>query len=184
MGRRVCALILACLGCAGLAWSQTQIAGGVIQGTVIDPTGALLPGVTVEIRHLDTNLTTTRTTDDDGRFVALALPPGGYTVTMRLQGFKTVVQENVVLTVGQSANLNTRLEVSTIAETVTVSARPTVETTRSAVANTLDSRTVENTPILGRKFEDLLTLTPGGSASATNRPSSSVVRVRVRLVST
>jgi hypothetical protein len=48
MGRRVCALILACLGCAGLAWSQTQITGGVIQGTAMDSTGALLPGVTVE----------------------------------------------------------------------------------------------------------------------------------------
>ncbi len=82
---------------------------------------------------------------------------------MKLQGFKTVVQENVVLTVGQSVNLVTRMEVSTVAETVTVSARPTVETTRSAVANTLDQRTVENTPILGRKFEDLLTLTPGVS---------------------
>jgi Carboxypeptidase regulatory-like domain len=163
MGRRVCALILACLGYAGLGWSQTQITGGVIQGTATDSTGALLPGVTVEIRHVDTNLTLTRTTDDDGRFVALALPPGVYTVTLKLQGFKTVVQENVNLTVGQSVNLVTRLEVSTVAETITVSARPTVETTRSAVANTLDSRTVENTPILGRKFEDLLTLTPGVS---------------------
>ena len=68
-----------------------------------------------------------------------------------------------MLTVGQSVNLVTRMEVSTVAETITVSARPTVETTRSAVANTLDQRTVENTPILGRKFEDLLTLTPGVS---------------------
>jgi hypothetical protein len=163
MGRRVCALILACLGFAGIAWSQTQITGGVIQGTATDSTGALLPGVTVEIRHVDTNLTLTRTTDTDGRFVALALPPGLYSVTMKLQGFKTVVQENVVLTVGQSVNLITKMEVSTVAETITVTARPTVETTRSAVANTLDSRTVENTPILGRKFEDLLTLTPGVS---------------------
>lgn len=163
MGRRVCALILTCLGFAGPAWAQTQIAGGVIQGTATDSTGALLPGVTVEIRHVDTNLTLTRATDNDGRFVALALPPGLYTVTMKLQGFKTVVQENVVLTVGQSINLITKMEVSTIAETITVSATPTVETTRSAVANTLDSRTVENTPILGRKFEDLLTLTPGVS---------------------
>src|SRR5262249_42346765 len=80
-----------------------------------------------------------------------------------LPGFSTLVQENIVLTVGESLNLSFRLSVSNIAETITVSATPVVETMRSAVASTLDQTTVETTPILGRKFEDLLTLTPGVS---------------------
>lgn len=162
--RRLCTYLLACLAfISTTASAQTQITGGVIQGTVMDATGALLPGVTVEIKNVDTNLTVSHATDADGRFVALSLPPGRYTVTFKLAGFRTLVQENVGLTVGQLVNLLPKLEVSSVAESVTVSGVPVIETTRSAVANTLDQRTVENTPILGRKFEDLLTLTPGVS---------------------
>jgi hypothetical protein len=163
MGRRIGAFLVSCLGLVGPAWAQTQITTGVIQGTVMDATGTPLTGATVDIRNVDTNLTVTRTTGEDGRFVALQLPPGRYTVTIAAASFRTLVQENVVLTVGQSVNLLPRLDVSSVAESITVSGVPTVETTRSAVANTLEQRTVENTPILGRKFEDLLTLTPGVS---------------------
>ena len=74
-----------------------------------------------------------------------------------------VNQEDIDLTVGQAANLTLRLAVGNVAETVTVSGTPVVETTRSAVATTLNETTIETTPILGRKFEDLLTLTPGVS---------------------
>jgi len=163
MALRVYAYLVISLVLAGPAWAQTQITTGVIQGTVMDPTGAPLPGVSVEIKNVENNLTITRTSDADGHFVALQLPPGPYTVTFALSGFKTLRQENVLLTVGQSVNLLPHLEVSSIAETVTVSGTPTVDTTRTGVANTLDERTVANTPILGRKFEDLLTLTPGVS---------------------
>ena len=73
------------------------------------------------------------------------------------------MQENIDLTVGQAVNLNLRLAVGNVSETVTVSGTPVVETTRAAVATTLNETTIETTPILGRKFEDLLTLTPGVS---------------------
>src|SRR5207342_1120976 len=70
---------------------------------------------------------------------------------------------SIDLTVGQALTLAPRLSVSNVAETVTVSATPVVEATRSAVATTINETTVATTPILGRKFEDLLTLTPGVS---------------------
>src|SRR2546422_8620150 len=144
--------------------AQMQIATAVIQGVVVDTSGAVLPGVDVEIRNVETNLTRTLITDRDGRFVALQLPPGSYTVTFTLAGFATHVQENVLATVGEAVRLSPVLKVSSVAETVTVTAAsPTVETTRTAAASTLDQATVESTPILGRKFEDLLTLTPGVS---------------------
>ena len=143
--------------------AQTQITTGVIQGELQDATGSLLPGVTVEAQNLDTNLLETRVTDGSGRFVALQLPPGRYRVTFRLPGFATLVREDVVLTVGQAINLNLRMTVSAVQETVTVSGTTGVETLRSAAATTLNQMTVETTPILGRKFEDLLTLTPGVS---------------------
>src|SRR5882762_9875332 len=144
--------------------AQSQITTGVIDGTVADASGAVLPGVDVEIRNVETNLTRTLTTDRDGRFVALQLPPGRYSVTLKLSGFATLVQENVIVTVGESVRLSPVMKLSGIAETVTVTTQsPAVETTRTAATSTLDETTIESTPILGRKFEDLLTLTPGVS---------------------
>ena len=151
------------LGLSTAGRAQTQITTGVIQGEVHDATGAVLPGVDVEARNLDTNLSLARVTDANGRFVFLQLQPGRYTVSFKLAGFTTVVQENLTLTVGQAVNLNPELAVSTVQETVTVSGTAGVETTRAAIATTLNTTTVEMTPILGRKFEDLLTLTPGVS---------------------
>jgi hypothetical protein len=146
------------------AAAQTQITTAVIEGTVADTSGAVLPGVDVEVRNVETNLTRTLVTDKDGRFVALQLPPGRYTVTFKLAGFATHVQENVQVTVGEAARLTPTMKVSGLSETVTVTTQPTtVESTRTAAATTLDERTIATTPILGRKFEDLLTLTPGVS---------------------
>ena len=143
--------------------AQTQITTGVIEGAVLDSSGAVLPGVDVTIVNVDTNLTQSRTTGPDGRYVFLQLPPGPYKATFRLSGFGTHVQEGIVLTVGQSVSLNPRLSVGNVSETVTVTGTPVIETTRSAAATTLNQTTIETTPILGRKFEDLLTLTPGVS---------------------
>jgi hypothetical protein len=159
-------IIVCCcaLALAATALAQTQITSGVIQGTVTDATGATLPGVTVEARQLETNLSRTLTTGTDGRFVFLKLPSGTYTLTYQLSGFATLVQENIGLTVGQAVTLSAGMTVSTVGETVRVTAdAAVVETTRSAIASTLNQMTVESTPILGRKFEDLLTLTPGVS---------------------
>jgi len=143
--------------------AQTQITTAVIQGVVTDASGAVTPGVTVEAVNVETNLTLSRVTDGDGRFVFLQLPPGRYRVTFTLTGFGTVVRDGIELTVGQSVNLTQQLSVSNLTEVVTVTGTPVVETTRAAAATTLTQTTVENTPILGRKFEDLLTLTPGVS---------------------
>ncbi len=83
-------LLIGCLLLSAPLAAQTQITTGVIQGTVMDSTGAVLPGVDVTIVNPETNLTQSRTTDTDGRFVFLQLPPGRYTATFRLSGFGTV----------------------------------------------------------------------------------------------
>jgi hypothetical protein len=156
-------VVSAVLAAARPLAAQTQITTGVIQGTVTDTSGAVVPGVTVEAVNVETNQTQSRTTGGDGRFVFLQLQSGRYRVTFTLAGFATVVRDGLDLTVGQSVNLMPQLSVSNVAETVTVSGTPVVETTRAATASTLNQTTIENTPILGRKFEDLLTLTPGVS---------------------
>jgi hypothetical protein len=158
------ALIGAWLALAGPAAAQTQITTAVIQGVVVDSSGAVLPGVDVEVRNVDTNAARGVVTDRDGRFMVLQLQPGRYTVTFRLSGFATLVQENVEVRVGDAVRLTPAMSVSGVAETVTVSTQSSpVEATRTAAASTLDERTIAATPILGRKFEDLLTLTPGVS---------------------
>ena len=143
--------------------AQTQITTGTIQGTVADANGAVIPGANVEIKNLDTNLSRTLTTDEGGRFVAPLLQPGNYSVTVSKQGFTTAVLEKTALTVGQALNVPVQLKISEVAERVTITATPTVDTVKTEVSTTLNETAVSTTPILGRKFEDLLTLTPGVS---------------------
>src|ERR1044072_2604800 len=145
------------------ALAQTQITTGTIQGTVLDANGAALPGAAVELRNDGTNLVRNATTDELGRFVALQLPSGRYTITVTKQGFATLVVEKADLTVGQAMNLDLSMKVSSVSETVTITATPTIDTVKTESSTTLDQTVVNTTPILGRKFEDLLTLTPGVS---------------------
>ncbi len=145
------------------AFAQTQITSGNIQGTVLDANGAALPGAAVELRNTGTNFVRDVTTDEEGRFAALQLPPGRYTITVSKQGFATLVVEKADLTVGQAMNLPLSMKISSVQETVTITASPTIDTVKTESSTTLDEKTVNTTPILGRKFEDLLTLTPGVS---------------------
>ena len=151
------------LAVASVSFAQTQITTGTIQGTVTDANGASVPGATVEIKNLDTNLSRSLTTDEDGRFIALNLPTGPYSITVSKQGFATAVAERRELTLGQALTLPVTMKVSTLQETVTIEDVPIVDPSRTENSATLNSTTVSKTPILGRKFEDLLTLTPGVS---------------------
>ncbi|HVS73896.1 MAG TPA: carboxypeptidase regulatory-like domain-containing protein [Candidatus Acidoferrales bacterium] len=156
----VFALVLTLL-CAASSWSQEQITTGTVKGDITDPRGGGVAGVAIEIKNLDTNLTRTDSTNADGHFAFLNLPPGRYTLTIVKQGFATVEQQNINLTVGQAITLPITLKVSSVSETIVVTDVPLIETTTTQSSTTLDELSVEKTPVLGRKFEDLLTLTPG-----------------------
>ena len=156
-------LVFFLIAFSGLVIGQTQSTTGVIQGTLYDQSGAVLPGADVTATNLNTQVETTQKTDGDGRFVFLSLSPGRYSVTASKTGFTKLVQKDVELTVGQALSLRMTLKVSASNEVVEVTGEPIVETTQTAAATTLDERAVSETPVLGRKFEDLLTLTPGVS---------------------
>jgi len=155
--------LLAALAFAPTAAAQTQITTGVIQGTVVDESEAVVPGATVEVKNVETNIARTLSTDGEGRFVFLQLSPGDYTLTVGKSGFATLVQESFPLTVGQAISLNLRMKVSQVEERVTVTAVPTIDTIKTEASTTLNERAVGNLPVLGRKFEDLLSLTPNVS---------------------
>src|SRR5262245_35362363 len=160
--RRILPVAVLCLALA--APVRAQITTAAIEGLVKDSSGAVIPGVDVQIKNVDTNVTRDLKTDDGGRFSALQMPPGRYTVMLTRQGFQTVTLENVIATVGATAAVNATMNLSTVAESVTVTTTtPAVEPGKTTATSTIDEKTIGSIPILGRKFEDLLTLTPGVS---------------------
>jgi len=163
MKKLLCACFALALGMcfASTAWGQAQITSGTVQGDVLDEKGGSVAGASVEAKNLDTNFTQTETTNTDGHFAFLSLAPGRYTLTISKSGFATVLQQNVNLTVGQTINIPVTMKVSSVATQIVVTDVPTVETTRTESASTLNELSVSETPVIGRKFEDLLTLTPG-----------------------
>src|SRR2546430_13950933 len=158
MRRFIVALAFAFSGfyLAGSALGQVQIASGSIQGTVVDEKGGAVVDAVVEARNLDTNLLKTVMTDSDGRFAFLSLPPGRYTITISKTGFATISQTDATLTVGQAMSLPVTMKVSATQERIEVSATPdAVDTISTSSSSTLDETAVSETPILGRKFENL-----------------------------
>lgn len=149
------------LACGAMAVAQSQATTAVIQGAVTDASGAAVPAAKLEAKNLDTNFTRTVESDPGGRFTFLQMPPGRYTITTSKAGFATIIQTNLEVTVGQSVSLTVPMKVSAVAERVTVTATPTLDVAKVESSTTLNSLTIATTPVLGRKFEDLLTLTPG-----------------------
>src|SRR2546428_14118103 len=165
MRKLLCAffVLTLALGLASSGWGQSQITAGTVQGDVLDEKGGSVAGATVEAKNLSTNFVKTDTTNTDGHFAFLSLASGRYTLTISKQGFASVLQQNVNLTVGQTLTSPVTLKVSSGAQQINVTDVPTVETTKTESSSTLSELTVSGTPVLGRKFEDLLTLTPGVS---------------------
>jgi Carboxypeptidase regulatory-like domain/TonB-dependent Receptor Plug Domain len=152
-----------CLLFAPTSWGQAQITTGTVQGDVLDERGGSVPGASVEAKNLDTNFVRTETTDSDGHFAFLSLAPGRYTLTITKSGFTTILQQNINLTVGQVLTIPVTVKVSSVAQQIIVTDVPVIEVTKTESSSTLNEVAVANTPVLGRKFEDLLTLTPGVS---------------------
>jgi len=163
------------LGISSSAWGQSQITAGTVQGDVLDEKGGSVAGATVEAKNLATNFVQTDTSGTDGHFAFLSLVPGRYTLTISKAGFATIIQENVNLTVGQTITLPVTMKVSSVAQQIVVSDVPIVEVTKTESSATLDEISVATTPVLGRKFEDLLTLTPG--VSITQGPDGDEINI-------
>lgn len=145
----------------GVAPAAAQTPTGSIQGTAVDQSGGVLPGVTVTISNTATGAGRTVVTDELGLFRALLLPVGPYEVTAELQGFATLKQ-SVPLTVGQTVTLRLQMTVATVQEAVTVTAEsPVIETSRTQVSATVNEVAVANLPVNGRNFIEFVLLTPG-----------------------
>src|SRR5947208_1324721 len=135
---------------------------GRILGSVKDPTGAVLPGASISIIDTQRGLARTVTTDEAGLYNAPTLIPGTYTVRVEFPGFKTLARENVVLEVGQEIRVDLTIEPGAQSETVTVNeAIPLVDATGSTLGGTLSNADINDMPLNGRNYQNLLNLRPG-----------------------
>ena len=142
--------------------AQSQATTGVIEGTVVDESGAVLPGVTVTLRNTATNYQQTVLTGSAGRFQAVLLPLGPYEVTASLEGFSKAIEKGVDLALGQTRTLSMHLRQAGVAEQIVVTAAaPLIETARTEGATRIDDKSVSGLPNNGRNFLDLTKLTPG-----------------------
>ena len=135
---------------------------GTILGTVTDQSGAVLPGVTVSLKHVGTGRTIDRVTNSDGLYTAPLLPIGDYEITFTLSGFQTRVVR-VPLSVNDRLEINSQMSVGGVTETVEVAARSLAQPT-AAVQNLVDAARVQELPINNRNFALLATMAPGVSS--------------------
>jgi len=144
-----------------VTFAQTTISTGSIQGTITDPSGAVLSGAKVVIRSKDTGQTAESTTTSTGTFASGALIPGNYVVRVEATGFKTV-EMPVTVQVNTTSSVNVRLTMGQSAEVVEVQGSElAVNTEQATVQGVLTSQQIENLPINGRNFLDLAQLEPG-----------------------
>lgn len=140
--------------------AQTPTAS--IVGRITDPTGAVVPGVTVKVTNLDTNISHQVTSNEIGEYTIPYLDPGRYLLEAALAGFRTYRREELALAVGQILRLDIPLEVGTAAETVTVSETPVLLNTETGTRGEVTTQEeIKELPLDGRNFSDLALLTGG-----------------------
>lgn len=166
----ICAslLLLACISSFGQTTSN-------ITGEVRDTNSALLVGVNLTAKHLDTGVTRTTTSEAQGRFVFPGLPVGAYELRAQLTGFETLVRPDVVITVNETIDLALVMKPAGLTANVTVNSTEAPVNTQSAELSYLVSeRAIRDLPLNGRNYTDLALLQPGVIAYS-HRDGGSVV---------
>jgi hypothetical protein len=142
-----------------------SLVSGQIDGKVTDPTGAVVPNVSINLVSTDTGFSAVTTTDAEGVFHFALLKPGSYTVTVKKDGFRTT-KRTVEVALGQSQNLPIPLEVGGMVETVEITgAAPLLSTENANLATTVDRNTIENIPSPGQDITNYAMTTPGVALS-------------------
>ena len=141
-------------------WAQST--AGRILGTVIDKSGAAVAAASVSITDTERGITRSFTTDQTGSYVAPDLPPGTYKVRVESKGFKTVERPNVVIEVATDVRLDVTLQPGQVTETIVVEEEiPLVNSTSSTLGGTLSNQEINDLPLNGRNYQNLLQLRPG-----------------------
>jgi hypothetical protein len=178
MLRTTAYLALLVAGLLALTTAQAQLSGkGAVSGTVLDPTGAAVPGATIVITNNSTKVETRATSTGSGDYSVTTLDPGKYTITVSAQGFETQTQKNVEVNALETQTYSPKLTLGASTEVVTVStAPPQLETTSAQLGATLENDMYSALPIeMGangqpdqRRASDFAALLPGVQFNETN----------------
>src|ERR1700676_732399 len=135
---------------------------GRITGTITDQTGGVVSGATVTVLDVDRGAPRNLTTGDSGEYNAPNLLPGTYSVRAEAKGVKSVERQKILIEVGKEVRVDLSLQPGEIAQTITITeALPLVETTNATLGGTLSNQTINDLPLNGRNYINLLTLRPG-----------------------
>src|SRR5277367_754809 len=154
------ALILGLLVTAAAAFAQTE--GARISGRVTDVSGAVIAGSQCTITNIETNTSTSTTTNEDWIYVIPGLQPATYRLTIEKDGFRTVKQPSLQLYAQDAVNENFTLAIGMKSETINVVDNVALlQTDSAAVSTVVDQQVVDNMPLNGRSFQSLIALAPG-----------------------
>ncbi len=145
--------------CSSILWAQFESA---IEGTVTDPSGAVIPGASVTLRNIATGITHVTKTSQSGYFRFPSLPASNYRLTIVAQGFKTSEMPEFNVQVTQTKTVNVSLELGTAETVVNVQETPPpIETAEGRVSGLIQTQDLAELPVVGRNFYALVVLTPG-----------------------
>lgn len=153
-------LTILLLACSIASWGQTT--SGRILGTVADASGAAVSGARVIVTDVQRGTSRALTTDESGAYVAPDLQPGTYKVHVEARGFKTTERPSVPVEVASDVRADFTLQPGQVSETVIVQEEiPLVNTTSATLGGTLSNQEINDLPLSGRNYENLLQLRPG-----------------------
>jgi predicted porin len=160
--RRLTYAILALCLCVWPVVAHGQQETATIVGTVTDGTGAIVPGATVMVTNVQTNISLTTQTDERGAFAVPSLRPGEYSLTVELSGFQKTIRTGVILQVAQVARIDLTLQTGQLTEVVEVVGNsPILETQTSSRGAVIDEKQIVELPLNGRDYNQLALLSPG-----------------------
>ena len=158
---RVARLLVFLAVLTSATYAHGQATTGEVAGRVQDAGGLPVPGANVTALNPDTGFTRSAVTAADGGYVVTLLPPGRYTISAELSGFRKAVREGVVVAVGGRPTVNLDLQVGSVTEVVQVSgAAPLVDTTRSDLGGVVTGDDIANLPTLNRTFANIAVMMP------------------------
>lgn len=157
-----CLFLCICVCLLSGSLLQAQVTTSQINGTITDPSGAVVPGVAVTVTSPDTGFSRTTQTNQAGAYSIPFLPPGRYNLKADAKGFASILQSNITLVLGQLVTLNFALKPGATGEVVEVTGEaPLIETGRSEIGGSVSPTEVRDLPIIDRNFAGLMTTIPG-----------------------
>lgn len=141
---------------------SAQVVGGSINGVIEDSSGSAVARAAVTVRNLETGALRNLVSGNDGRYAAPSVPVGRYSVSVSADGFASQIRDGIVLTVGQSQQVNFALTVNAVQQEVVVNAAASaINLSTQQTSGLVDERQVKELPLNGRSFDGLMTLNPG-----------------------